>query len=115
LIAGLLRVLIKLAAAAAVVLLSLTLAGDYLHQLVPAQYHRAVSESGLLIFFPCVVGIVLMSQPVASRSRRFKNLLVVGAIIGALLFVLFITDVECTRTLGNRGRLDLSCRYLAEP
>jgi hypothetical protein len=114
-VGGLLRVLVKLAVAAAIVLLSLTILGDYLRQLVPPQSHRAVWQTGLLIFFPCVAGVALLGQVSPAKRRRFENLLIVGALIGALLFTLFITDVECTVTPGSRGGSSLSCRYVGEP
>jgi hypothetical protein len=113
-VAGLLRVLIKLAVAGAVVLLTLTLVGDYLRQLVPAQYHRAVWQAGLFIFFPCASAFALVAKNPPTQ-RRLENLLIVGAIIGALVFVLFISNVDCTLTPGGRSGMRLNCRDLGEP
>ena len=111
-IAGLLRVLIKLAVAAAIVLLSLTILGDYLRQLVSEPYRGALWRSGLLIFFPCLVGVALLGRFPPAKRRRFENLLIVGAIVGALLFILFITDIECTLTPGTRP--GLRCNFVGE-
>ena len=113
-VAGLLRVLIKLAVAAGIVLLSLTIVGDYLRQLVPVQVHRAVWQAGLFIFFPGVFGFALVAKNPATQ-RRLENLLIVGAIIGALVFILFISNVDCTLTPGGRSGMRLNCRDLGEP
>jgi purine-cytosine permease-like protein len=113
-VAGLLRVLIKLAVAAAVVLLALTIVGDYFRHLVPEQFHRAVWQAGLLIFFPCAFGFALVAKAPPTR-RRLENLLIVGAIIGALVFILFISNVDCTLTPGGRSGMRLNCRDLGEP
>lgn len=109
-----LRVLLKLAVAGAIVLLSLTILGDYLRQLVPEQYHRAVWQAGLVIFFPCVVGFVLLGRLLPAKRRRLENLLMVGATIGALVFALFVTDVECTLRPGGRSGSRLDCHFLGE-
>jgi hypothetical protein len=113
-IAGLLRVLVKLAVAGAIALLLLTMLGDYLRLLVPAQFHRAVWYAGLLIFFPCAFGFALVAKNPPTR-RRLENLLVVGAIVGALIFVLFINNVDCTLTPGGRSGMRMNCRELGEP
>jgi hypothetical protein len=114
-IAGLLRVLVKVVLVAAVVALSLMVVGDYLRPLVPEQYHRAVWKAGLFIFFPCVMGVALSVQPFAIKLRRFQNLFVVGAIVGAVLFILFVTDVECELVPKARGGMSMSCEYFSEP
>jgi hypothetical protein len=112
---GLLRILAKLVAAAAIILVSLTLVGDYLRQIVPTPYHPAMWKSGLVIFFPCTVGIVVIAQSPVAKPRRWQNLLIVGAATGALLFVLFITDIECVLTPRARGGMSLDCQYFGEP
>ena len=112
-VAGLLRVLVKLAIAGAIGLLFLTILGDSLRQLVPAEFHRAVWQAGLLIFFPCVFGFALVAKNPPTQ-RRLENLLIVGAIIGALVFVLFISNVDCTLTPGGRSGMRLNCRNLGE-
>jgi hypothetical protein len=113
-VAGLLRVLVKLLVAGAIVLLFLTILGDYLRQLVPAQFHRAVWQAGLFIFFPCAFGFALIAKNPPTQ-RRLENLLIVGTIIGALVFILFISNVECTLTPGGRSGMRLNCRDLGEP
>jgi hypothetical protein len=113
-VVGLLRVLVKLVVAGAIVLLLLTILGDYLRLLVPAQFHRAVWYAGLLIFFPCAFGFALVAKNPPTQ-RKLENLLVVGAIVGALIFVLFINNVDCTLTPGGRNGMRMNCRELGEP
>ncbi|HKU16770.1 MAG TPA: hypothetical protein VJQ52_20425 [Steroidobacteraceae bacterium] len=115
LIAGLVKVIVKVVVVAAIVLLSLIVLGDYLRPLVPEQHHRAVWKAGLFIFFPCAAGFVLMSQPFALELRRFQNLFAAGAIVGAVLFMLFISDIECELIPRARGGMSLHCEYLEEP
>ena len=114
-VAGLLRVLIKVLAVAAVAALLLTIVGDYLRQLVPGQYHRAIWLAGLLISLPCALAAVLTQRLGLAVLRRFENLLLVGVVVGTLLFLLFVTEVDCTLTQSMHGRLSLSCRYSEEP
>ena len=113
-VAGLLRVLIKLAVAGAIGMLALTIVGDSLRQVFPAQFHRAVWQAGLLIFFPCAFAFALVAKNPPTR-RKAENLLIVGAIIGALIFVLFISNVDCTLTPGGRSGMRMNCRDLGEP
>jgi amino acid permease len=113
-VAGLLRVLIKLAVAGAIGMLALTIVGDSLRHVVPAQFHRAVWQAGLLIFFPCAFAFALVAKNPPTR-RKAENLLIVGAIIGALIFVLFISNVDCTLTPGGRSGMRMNCRDLEEP
>jgi hypothetical protein len=113
-VAGLLRVLIKLAVAGAIGMLALTIVGDSLRHVVPAQFHRAVWQAGLLIFFPSAFAFALVAKNPPTR-RKAENLLIVGAIIGALIFVLFISNVDCTLTPGGRSGMRMNCRDLGEP
>ncbi|HKQ13331.1 MAG TPA: hypothetical protein VJT80_07830 [Steroidobacteraceae bacterium] len=114
-IVGLLRVLLKVVLTLAVVFLSLMIMGDYLRQLVPESYHRAVWLSGLIIFFPCALGVALFAQSRPSKQPRYEKLLIVGAFVGAILFALFVTDVECTLTPSGRGGSSLHCKYNGPP
>jgi hypothetical protein len=112
---GLLRVLVKVVLASAIVLLALLLIGEFLRQIVPVPYHRTLWKTGLVIFFPCLLGIVLTAQSPTAKWRRLQHLVIVGAFTGAVLFVLFITDVECALTPKARGGMNLSCQYFGEP
>lgn len=110
-IAGLLRVLVKVVVAAAVAAVVLTIAGDSLRQLVPGAYHRALWLTGLFIALPCAVGVFLV-KAYAPAKLRLENLLLVGAALGGLLCLLFITGVDCElkESHGRRVRFDVSCR-----
>lgn len=59
-------------------------------------------------------GFALVAKNPATR-HRLENLLIVGAIIGALVFILFISNVDCTLTPGGRSGMRLNCRDLGEP
>ncbi len=110
-IAGLLRVLLKVLVAAAAVAAVLTIAGDSLRQLAPEAYHRVLWLTGLFISVPCAVGALLL-RAFAPAKRRLENLLLVGTAIGALLCLLFITGIDCklTQSHGRSPRSELSCR-----
>jgi hypothetical protein len=108
-IAGLLRVLVKVVAVAAIAAITLTIVGDYARQLVPESYHQAIWITGLLIAVPCAVGAVQVWTSPTPRARRFENLLVVGTAVGALLYLLFITGVDCNLVQSSRGRLSVKC------
>jgi hypothetical protein len=112
-IAGLLKVLVKVGVTAAVAAGVLTIAGDSLRQLVPESYHRALWLTGLFIALPCAVGVFLVKAYVPAKLR-LENLLLAGAALGGLLCLLFITGVDCklTQTYGRSPRLDLRCRDL---
>jgi hypothetical protein len=110
-IAGLLKVLVKVMVAAGVAALVLTTAGDFLRQLVPEAYHRVLWVTGLCIFVPCAVGVVLVRTSAPARVR-LESLLLVGAMIGGLLCLLFITGIDCElkESQGRRTRFHVSCR-----
>ena len=115
-IAGLFRVFIKVLVAAATAALVLTIVGDFLRQLVPEAQHRALWLTGLFIAIPCLLGILLLAAFAAAKPR-LQNLLLVGATIGTLLCLLFVTGVDCTLVpSGDRsGRLRMSCRDIGAP
>lgn len=110
-IAGLLKVLIKLLVVAATAAMVMTFVGASLRQLVPEAYHRALWLTGLCISLSCAAGVLLLATSAAARPR-LQNLLLVGVAIGGLLCLLFITGIDCklTQSYGRSPRLDLSCR-----
>jgi hypothetical protein len=110
-ITGLIRVLVKIMAAAAVAAVVLTIAGDSLRQLVPEAYHRALWVTGLCISLPCAVGVLLLRTSALARPS-LENLLLVGAALGGLLCVLFITGIDCElkQSHGRSVQFRVSCR-----
>jgi hypothetical protein len=110
-IAGLLKVLVKVMVAAAVAAVVLTIAGDSLRQFVPEAYHRVLWVAGLCISVPCAVGVLLVRTSAPARVR-LENLLLVGAALGGLFCLLFITGVDCElkESHGRRTRFHVSCR-----
>ena len=107
-IAGLLRVLAKVFVAAATAALVLTIAGNFLRQLVPEVYHQPLWVTGVLISISSFLGALLVTAFAPGR-RKLENLLLVGAAFGGLLYLLFVTGSDCTLVQSTRGRLHLSC------
>lgn len=89
--------------------MTLTILGDHLRQLIPESYHQAIWITGLLIAVPCAVAAAQVATSPSAKARRFENLLVVGAAVGALLYLLFITGVGCTLVQSMNGRMHVSC------
>lgn len=108
-----LRILIKVVTATAIVTLVLMSAGDHLREMIPERHHQAAWLTGVMLFCFCVLvaAIVQRSSPV--NQRRLENMLLTGAVIGALLFLLFISEMECSMKPSARGST-LSCRYTGE-
>ena len=98
------KVLIAVAATALV----LTTAGEFLRQLVPEAYHQPLWLTGLLISVSSFLGALLVTAFAPGR-RRLENLLLVGAVFGGLLYLLFVTGADCTLVQSGRGRLQLRC------
>jgi hypothetical protein len=108
-VAALLRIVVVVVVVAAAGAATLTMVGDYLRQLVPESYHRALWTTGLLIAVPCAVGAVQAATSPGSGSRRFEKLLLTGAAVGALLYLLFVTGVDCELVQSGRWRLRVEC------
>lgn len=109
------RILVMVVAVAAIGAVSLTMVGGYLRQLVPESYHRAIWITGLLIAVPCAVGAVQFATSPSSKASRFERLLLAGAAVGASLFLLFITGVDCKLTQSAYGRVNVSCLDPEQP
>ena len=103
-----LRVLAKVFVAAATAALVLTIAGNFLRQLVPEVYHQPLWVTGVLISISSFLGALLVTAFAPGR-RKLENLLLVGAAFGGLLYLLFVTGSDCTLVQSTRGRLHLSC------
>lgn len=108
-----LRTLTKLTAAFGAGALLLTIAGHYVRSIVPEQYHRAGWMTGIVLFCMSLLAAMLVRRVSPAKQRRSDDLMLTGAVIGALLFVLFITDVECSSEPSARGP-GVSCRYFGD-
>lgn len=108
-----LRILIKVVTATAIVTLVLMSAGDHLREMIPERHHQAVWLTGVMLFCFCVLvaAIVRRSSPV--NQRRLENMLLTGVVFGALLFLLFISEMKCSMRPSARGST-FSCRYTGE-
>lgn len=93
--------------------LVLAAAGRHLRDLVPEQYHQAAWLTGMILFCLSFLAAALMRRSSPAEQRRLENCLLTGAAIGALLFVLFITELECFVDSSARGPA-IGCRYLGE-
>lgn len=110
-IAGLLRVLAKVFVAAATAALVLTIAGEFLRQLVPEVYHQPLWVTGVLICISSFLGALLVTAFAPGR-RRLENMLLVGAAVGGLVYLLFVTGSDCVLVPpsgGRSSRMELKC------
>jgi len=110
-IAGLLRVILKVLLVVAAAAVVLTIAGEFLRQLVPEAYRQPLWLTGLLISISSFLGALLVTA-FAARRRKLENLLLVGAAFGGLLYLLFVTGSDCTLVQSARGRLQLWCGHV---
>jgi hypothetical protein len=83
-IAGLLRVILKVLLVVAAAAVVLTIAGEFLRQLVPEAYRQPLWLTGLLISISSFLGALLVTA-FAARRRKLENLLLVEAAFGGLL------------------------------
>jgi len=108
---SLLRIILKIVIATTSVGLSLSALGGYLERLVPEPYHQGAWLAGMILFCCCLFAAVVVRRSSRAKQRRLENVLLTGAVIGALIFVLFVSEIQCVWKPSALGG-GIACRYL---
>jgi O-antigen/teichoic acid export membrane protein len=108
-----LRILLKLLVVAATAVAVIASLGQYFREIIPKQHHQAAWLTGVILFCLCVFAAAMVRRSSSVKQRSLENTLLTGAIIGALLFLLFMSEMVCfSGSPARAGRI--SCRYLGE-
>lgn len=102
--------ILKLFFVVALTAVLLTIGGHGIRNVVPAEYHRAAWISGVVLFCASVSLGAAIRVRSGNTQRKWDRFVMTGMVLGALLFVLFITRMHCFFDSSARGG-GVSCPY----